>query len=124
LPDGDYAFPALRKLYVIDSTMPVPAFTHLTSQATDVTISHRSIALLQSIISGRYVPVVWPRLEMLSCYFIEEEAIDTFVTFAGMRPKNSFVFRFHPKLFAEDDSELEALKKISLVQLDEHGWKI
>jgi len=127
-PDRGYAFPALRKLYVLDSNVgssTAPTFAHVTSQATDILISHASLptSLIQTIVNGRYTDTVWPRLKTLSCNIPEFETIDTYVSFARSRPKGSFVFRLHPSLFDLWDDGLSALEAVSSVVLDD-GWDL
>jgi hypothetical protein len=128
LPDRDYAFPALRKLYVIDSDVKpstAAAFIHLTSQATDVSMSGRKHAresLLQSIVNGYYAYVVWPRLQILSCNMTADPT-DLDTLFARSRPK--VTFRLHPNSVYEFEwnGGLRSLKKVSSVVLDEGGWE-
>ena len=127
-PDRGYSFPSLRKIYVIDSNVEfsvVPTFTQLTSQATDVLISHESLlsSLMQRIVNGGYAGVVWPQLKKLSCNIAGVNEIDTYVAFAESRPKNSFEFRLHPMIFDQWDEGLEELKEVSIVVLDEE-WEL
>jgi len=132
-PDMSYAFPSLRKLYVLDSNVEssvASTFTHVTSQATDVLISHGDLqtSLIQTIVNEHYTDTVWPRLKILSCNIPEVETIDTYVAFASCRPKGSFAFRLHPALFDLWDEGLDALEAVSSVimdaewELDEPFW--
>ena len=126
-PDGGYTFPALRKLYIIDASVEpsiAPAFAHITSQATEVLISHGNLpsSIIQTIVNGRFTDTVWPRLKVLSCNIPEMETIDTYVSFSKNRPRTSFVFRLHPTLFEFWGDGLAALQVVATVVLDE--WEL
>ena len=140
-PDQDYSFPALRKLYVVESEFPDPesypdsdpitgTFIRLMKQATDVLILGPSpqTSLFQAIVDEGYAEVAWPQLKTLSCN-IGEDNIDTYLTFARNRPRHSFGFRLSGALFrrwaSNTPSKLNELKQSAVVVLEENPkWKL
>lgn len=134
--DEEYAFPALRKLYVIGTSFKRPiahAFTQLTKEATDVVITdcRHSTSLLQMILSGCYASEVWPGMKNLSCNIKGfAKNCDPNTEFAIFRRRPSFTLHlpfalfkgFHREVNEQGQLLPSFVKLRSKWKLDEPFW--
>ena len=132
LLDKSYCFPALKKLWIVDSELiPKMAlnFIKLTSQATEVLITHNilSESFLTTIVDDLDKEKIWPHLKTLTCNIDGCTEIDPYLSFAKSRPKKSFKLKLHPYLLShwEDIAagQLRTLHKACTVEgMDEEEW--
>lgn len=132
LLDKSYRFPALKKLWIVDSDLiPDMAlnFIKLTSQATEVMITHNVLhdSFLTTIVEDFNKEKIWPHLKTLTCNIEGCTEIDPYLSFAKSRPKKSFKLKLHPYLIShwEDSSadQLRTLQKACTVEgMDEEEW--
>jgi len=132
LLDKSYCFPALKKLWIVDSELIPKMASHLiklTSQATEVMISHDVLldSLLITIVDDLDRKKIWPHLETLICNIEGCTEIDPYLAFAKSRPKKSFKLKLHPYLLShwEDTAanRLRTLQKACMVEaMDEKEW--
>lgn len=117
-----YTYPALRKLWIVDSLMDTTVaalVVQLTSQATDVFISQENIddgffySLCQDLTTTE--ELTWPRLKTLKCNVEGYSDIDPYLSFARSRPEQSFTLILHRELVEYWSTEYP----ISLLELKE-----
>jgi len=128
-----YAYPALRNLWIIESSMETTVaayFMKLTSRATDVFISQENMdeGFFNSLVYE--LPAtqeIWPRLKTLKCQIEGYTVIEPYVVFAQSRPEKSFTFVLHRELVEywenEEPEIIPGLKKMcTLNEVDDDGW--
>jgi len=132
LLDKSYRFPALKKLWIVNSELiPEMAlnFIKLTSQATEVLITHNvlSESFLITIVDDLDKKKIWPHLKTLTCNIDGCTEIDAYLAFAKSRPKKSFKLKLHPYLLNHWEditaNRFRTLQKACTVEeMDEKKW--
>ena len=127
-----YTFPALRKLWIVDSNMEEEVgnnFVKMTSEATDVLITcSKMVGFFGCIYNYPDPKQLWPRIKVMTGAVHRFYLIELYLKFARNRSA-PFTLRLHHKLLSswrvDINDEFDELEKLcTLDPISEEDWPI